>query len=215
MTAAIDAWDRLFGAATGLAVAAGGAWEDAVRLPFGTGAPEDTGPWLARAGSDVAIEVAFDTGAFVGVRLRPDERSSAVNIVTALHSGLGTLADAGPVPASAAMERVERVVGPRFHHVRPDHAELGVLDRWQSLGHLRMELPVPMSPPTGAPGVPADAPGPIIMEIGFGPEADGWLGAPVSASVPGRGHRVDPARWRAVALLPTDLCVRAGCRDHP
>src|SRR4051794_30151674 len=120
--------DELFGHAVGLKLAEGGRWEQALRRPLGAGADD----WLGRAGPDVGVEIAFESGAFVGLRLRPRERASAGRLLEAL-------AALEPRTATAAMHAIDHVAEPRFCAALPAHAEVGVLDRWQSLGAIRIK----------------------------------------------------------------------------
>jgi len=76
----------LFGRAVSLKLAADGLWEWALTQPVQDSDPHRRGrdQWLEAAGDDVAIEIAFETQAFVGLRLRSEERASANQLVLAV-----------------------------------------------------------------------------------------------------------------------------------
>ncbi|MER5322536.1 hypothetical protein [Streptosporangium roseum] len=194
-----DPLHRFFGTAMALVVAENGVWEQADRFPLGdVSNVEAAQRRLDRAGEDVAIEVGFDTDAFVGLRLRPAERSRAKELVTAL------LTQPAGVPRTVGgvMSMVDRLAETRFANVKADHAELGVLDRWQSLGHIELDLPLVDVNPLQLNPAGFDlhaAPAPIMLEIVFGPRADGWIAARVSTQSGPHMHTFDAFRFRAFA----------------
>ncbi|MEV1005458.1 hypothetical protein [Nonomuraea sp. NPDC050202] len=194
-----DPLHRFFGTAVALMIADNGVWEKADRFHVGDASGvEAVRHRLDRAGEDVAIEVGFDTDAFVGLRLRPAERNQAKELVTTLLTQPAGV----PLTAGEVMSMVDRLAATRFAHVEADHAELGVLDRWQSLGHIKFDLPlVDVNPlrlnPAGFDL--HDAPAPIMLEIVFGPKADGWIAARVSTQRGPHMHKFDAFRFRAFA----------------
>lgn len=85
----------MFGRAVSLKLAADGAWERAFvqLLDCVDGRVDDRvddrDRWLRSAGSSVALEIGFETDAFVGVGLRPAERARAGFLVAELLNRLG------------------------------------------------------------------------------------------------------------------------------
>ena len=105
---------------------------------------------------------------------------------------------------------------PRFTDAIATRAELGVLDRWQSLGAIDLgpppwaDLAATLSAhEAGSAFLTGPLPAPLMLEVMFGAAEDGWLGAPVSRS---RGM-VDGARRHFVELEMLDR-VAASLSAH-
>lgn len=210
----------LFGRAVSLKLAADGEWERALTLSLDARDADrrTRDQWLETAGDDVAIEIAFETHAFVGLRLRSDERASANQLVSALllrlaHAdNLGGLGRGEPheIGLSQVIDAIDKTVRPRFAGMTASRAELGVLDRWVSLGAADLGPPpfqsLAESFPRRHPGwahLTSALPAPLLLEVTYGETGDGWLAAPVSDERRGIGgtaqHYARPDTFDRVA----------------
>jgi hypothetical protein len=211
-----SALDAAFGAALGIKLAAGGNWEQSLRQPLADDATNarERKEWLEGAGPDVAIEIAFETCSFVGLRLRAEERRRAGELLTGLIREMAPSA-AKHEPAGRrvrdAIDAVDRISEPRFHRAIARQIQVGVLDRWQSIGAATVDLPSPvgicaaiLAQPAGRRLLDAACPAPVIVEVAYGPRADGWLGAPASSPYKVQGvvrHQLDAQRIDELAAL--------------
>jgi hypothetical protein len=211
-----SALDAAFGAARGIKLAAAGNWEQSLRQPLTDDATDarERREWLEGVGPDVAVEIAFETSAFVGLRLRPEERRRAGELLTglirALAPGASKREPARP-RVRDVIEAVDRIAEPRFHRATARQLQVGVLDRWQSIGAATVDLPSPvgiraaiLAQPAGRRLLDAACPAPVIVEVAYGPQADGWLGAPASSPYEVQGvvrHQLDAQRIDELAAL--------------
>lgn len=199
-------------------LAADGAWETALTRPLHphshAAEHRDLDRWCAAAGDDVAVEVGFATGAFAGLRLRPSERKHASELLHALRADLRvTAARAFPsLEVHDVLAALDRAAQPRFAGQSPTRAEVGVLDRWRSLGAVNLGPPpwwnvaaALTRQPGGRALLTAALPGPLMLEVAYGARGDGWLAAPVSRPDPGPGgpirHYADGDSLDRVARL--------------
>lgn len=138
---------RLFGRAVSLKLASDREWERALTFAAGRGDAQRRAQdrWLDSAGDDLAIEIGFETSVFVG--LRADERCNADQLVTALLFRVthptSSSAEPGPQTGgrSQVLAAIDQTAPPRFSGVPATRAELGVLDRWASLGAVDLGPP--------------------------------------------------------------------------
>ncbi len=194
--------ENAFGVAVCLKLASDGEWESALSQPLHPhrhAADDRTlDRWLSVAGDDVAAEVGFSTGAFVGLRLRPSERSHADELLRALLVGLSVAPaeDHSGLGVCGVLGVVDRAAHPRFAGQRPTRAEVGVLDRWQSLGAVDLGPPPwqgifgTISRRPGGRTLTAGVPGPLMLEVIYGRHGDGWLAAPASRVEQGPGRPI-------------------------
>jgi hypothetical protein len=139
--------DAAFGAALGIKLAAAGNWEQSLRQPLTDDATDarERMEWLEGVGPDGAVEIAFETCAFVCLRLRPEERTRAGELLTGLIRALAPRAakrETGP-DECATRSRPSIASPSRFHRATARQIQVGVLDRWQSIGAAMVNLPSP------------------------------------------------------------------------
>ncbi|MDP8927889.1 MAG: hypothetical protein M3O70_04715 [Actinomycetota bacterium] len=199
-----DQLQGLFGTAVCLKLAADGKWETAHVQALSNAGPaghREMQRWLRDAGTDLAAEVGFTTGAFVGARLRPDERTDVGNRMRILVDILRRhhVSRHSRLTVWHVLRIVERVIEPRFSGQSPTRAEVGVLDLWRSMGSADLGSP-PWHDMAGEFDrrqsaqalLGADLPAPLMVEVAYGPRGDGWLAAPLS-----RRHPDAPERYVA------------------
>lgn len=214
-----DEPEEAFGAAVCLKLAADGEWETALTQPLQP-PPRglrtcDVDRWLAAAGDDVAAEIGFATGAFVGLRFRPPKRTHVRELLSILLAELSALsARHSPSRVRHVLALLDRAAQTRFAGQLPTHAEVGVLDRWRSLGAVNLGPPpwgdIPDNlnrQPGGRTFLTTALPAPLMLEVAYGPHGDGWLAAPVSRPDPRRPerHYTDPDSLDWVACLLSDI----------
>jgi hypothetical protein len=206
---------RLAGAPSAVQIAANGVWERAWRLPVGERAasPAEVAEWIVRnddagAPADIAIEVFFadvrpDAEWFIGLRLRPDQQSLAAYLITSTVGatsavrGVGAQAPIADRVLAAWDALIREPRGTLFSSV-PDHADIGVVNAWRSVGTCRVwtrGAPLPDPPAIedvlrGAPELNRPRPLPLALELAFTRPLEHWVGRQVS-SRDERGHRLD------------------------
>lgn len=195
-----DELNNTFGWAVSLKLATGGSWEDAfvqpLQHPPRAALMREVDRWLTNAGDDVAVEVGFVTGAFVGLRFRPTERSRARELLHALLFDLSAeFARHSCLLVRQVLAVIDNAGKPRFAGQSPVHAEVGVLDRWHSLRAVNLGPPpwpavadAVAQQPGGPELLTAALPAPLMLEVAYAPRGDGWVAAPVSRLDPGHHH---------------------------
>jgi hypothetical protein len=205
--------EAVFGPAVCLKLAADRSWETALTQPLHRTQRHDheVRRWLAAAGDDIAAEIGFATGAFIGLRLRPVERSNAGELLHVLLTGI--LADHAAPGVWEVLGALDNAAQPRFAGRQPARAEIGVLDRWLTLPTVDLGPPpwtdlrgAAARRPDGRYLLTATLPAPLMLEMLYGHQGDGWLAAPTSRPAPDAAgnrsaHRADPDSLTPVARL--------------
>lgn len=192
--------------------ATNGDWENAAVIDAVTPEVSPVRRRTLARGGELALELVFADAehhpSFVGIRWQQLDGDQATSVLTNAEAAFARLPR--DCDASQAMDIFLHHLNLQLSFARPTHMELGVFNRWRSIGShtvWRNGEPAPTPADTAdelrrhAPHLLADQSNPLIAEVAYRDPIRYWIGYPVSEDT-AHGHRADLDRV-------TTVCARA------
>jgi hypothetical protein len=157
-----------------LQFASNGVWEEALRLDL-PASKSILQTWLKTASEDVALELFSDEAAFIGLRLKPFQHEAEV-LRFCDHP---------------SMQSLREIFSAELFQGKPDSAEIGVVNAWQSLGSKIIWRQGEKFPSLERLEV-WTRPKPIALEFAYSQPFPHWQAFPVSVKTE-KGYQLDLA----------------------